>query len=90
MMKSRTYGFQGFTYNGEPTIETAIYQGIRWASTAHYVWDDRTSRACAAALVAEVRMIMSTKVATLLDPSGEATEWNEAVELALLIIEGAS
>lgn len=73
-----------------PGMSDTVEQALRRALKAAGLADPILVRAAAASLGYEVRTIISLRVAQLTDQLNVATEWNEAIEHALLAIEGAS
>jgi len=83
-----------FTYlNDRPTIESAIGQAVGAGSTC---WtriclagdfESDVAALIVAETIAEVRRIIASDLLHLLDREGVATEWNDAIEAALQMVE---
>ena len=83
-----------FTYlNDKPTVESAIGQAIGAGSTcwtklcAAGTFQSEKAVAIVEDAVAEVRRIIASDLIVLLDREGVATEWNDAIEAALQMVE---
>lgn len=79
----------------QPNIKTAIMQSIGYGSVCWTNIDNAgvfVSEAAAQAgeeAVAEVRRILHSRLIALLDLDGVATEWNDAIEAAITMVEAS-
>lgn len=82
-----------FQYSAEPTLREAITQSIGYASvcwtdvTNAGVFDSCRASDAADSTIKEVQDLITFSLSRLLDRKGEAKEWNEAIEQALLVVE---
>lgn len=85
-----------FQYDAEPTLHETILQVIGYGSIC---WTDvseagqfqagKAARAGEAAIQA-VRDAVTLQLSGLLDVTGTATDWNDAIEAAIRVVEGMS
>ena len=82
-----------FTYDNQPTIHETVFQAMGFASVC---WDKIENAGVFQGVLAEtagteaitaIRAIVTYELSRLLDASGEATDWNEAIEAALVAME---
>jgi len=83
-----------FTYlDDKPTVESAIGQAIGAGSTCWTKvclageFDSTQAALIVGDTIAEVRRIIASDLVHLLDREGVATEWNDAIEAALQMVE---
>lgn len=87
--------FQVHHGHDEPKIETAVFQAIGYGSTCWTnlegagIFQSSAARDAGTEAIAEIRRILHTKLTLLFDNSGLAHEWNEAIEQAIRVVEGA-
>lgn len=89
------HGFQVHYGRDEPSIKTAIMQSIGYGSVCWTEIDkagvflSESAAEAGEVAVAEVRRILHSRLVALLDTSGTATEWNDAIEAAITMVEAS-
>ena len=82
-----------FQYDAEPTLHETIGQAMGYASMCWSrvenagVFDSTLCRQGAWNTIEAVRDIVASELTRLLDSTGTAKEWNDAIETALVKIE---
>lgn len=76
--------------NGIPTVEQAVLAGLKDTVHGLYEFDEQFLRTQSEALLEEVRCIFTAELSTLFDRDGVAQDWNEAIELAIKVVEGSA
>lgn len=89
-------GYMEFTYlDDKPTVESAIGQAIGAGSTCWTkvcqagTFDSTKAVGIVEDTIAEVRRIIASDLILLFDREGVATEWNDAIEAALQMVEAS-
>lgn len=78
-----------FKHIGEPTLLSIVGQGMGFVSVCWSdidsagVFDSRTASNAVTSVVNEIRNLMHGRLVALLDQTGTATEWNDAIEAAI-------
>lgn len=81
-----------YPHEGVKTVEQALMSGLISIiqGCGPDIIDPAWVRSQADELLEELRGILTGELATLFDDKGVATEWNDAVEMSIRVVEGTA
>lgn len=82
-----------FNYTADPNVRSALTQAIAYGSVCWSdvggagTFDSASASAAVDTTLAELKHLITFELSKLLDQTGEARDWNDAIETAINAIE---